>query len=505
MKSLLSGVIVLVCFYLFSMTSIEVLGAGGNLGGGDGSPETPYLIEDMADFNVLASAQQGSPYLFADYVLMVDLDLSGTVYTSAVIGSYSGSSYGDGAFNGSFDGNGHVISNLTIESESGYAGLFSGIFKEGSLSNLTLENADITASGDNVGILCGSLLGDMTDCHASGSISNFVAGDRSFRTGGLVGGFAGFGKTMLRCSADVYIRAQWQVGGLVGSAGSLGAAPVISQCWANIDIDGESNVGGLVGSAGRYIEILNCYVTGSVPAINYFGGITGRNQYTVRNCYSSVGLTEALPSGWVIGGLCGYQESYNYLDTNCTFDHCRWNLDSSSLGQITVAIGETYGGGYSGYTVDSIGLTEAEMAEQQSFLDAGWDFVGEDTNGTEDIWKMPLAGGYPILAWQVELVFTVPDCSGLSITDAQQLITGEGFTVGELTYAYSDTAAKDNVISQTLAAGTQFLEDQMPQTIGLEVSLGKDCNNPVPADFNGDCTVDSADLAIFAGYWLHTD
>jgi len=32
------------------------------------------------------------------------------------------------------------------------------------------------------------------------------------------------------------------------------------------------------------------------------------------------------------------------------------------------------------------GKTTAEMQMESTFTDAGWDFIGESVNGTEDIW-----------------------------------------------------------------------------------------------------------------------
>jgi len=36
-----------------------------------------------------------------------------------------------------------------------------------------------------------------------------------------------------------------------------------------------------------------------------------------------------------------------------------------------------------------------------TFLDAGWDFVDETENGTEDIWWILEGRDYPRLAWEL--------------------------------------------------------------------------------------------------------
>jgi inhibitor of cysteine peptidase len=40
------------------------------------------------------------------------------------------------------------------------------------------------------------------------------------------------------------------------------------------------------------------------------------------------------------------------------------------------------------------------MQTAKTFLDAGWDFVGETTNGGEDIWKIAEGLDYPRLWWE---------------------------------------------------------------------------------------------------------
>ena len=46
------------------------------------------------------------------------------------------------------------------------------------------------------------------------------------------------------------------------------------------------------------------------------------------------------------------------------------------------------------------GLTTGEMQTASSFLQAGWDFVGESINGTEDIWAVCEGVDYPHLTWE---------------------------------------------------------------------------------------------------------
>ena len=49
---------------------------------------------------------------------------------------------------------------------------------------------------------------------------------------------------------------------------------------------------------------------------------------------------------------------------------------------------------------DSHGKTTAQMRRAGTFLDAGWDFIGETENGTEDIWWIDEGVDYPRLWWE---------------------------------------------------------------------------------------------------------
>lgn len=64
---------------------------------------------------------------------------------------------------------------------------------------------------------------------------------------------------------------------------------------------------------------------------------------------------------------------------------------------------------------------------------------------------------------------TVPDCTGQSQSDAEAIIIGAGFKVGEVSEAYDEKAEKGKVSSQTPAPGTQASKGS---TVNLVVSRG---------------------------------
>jgi len=106
-------------------------------------------------------------------VLTADIDLSGI--TLSPIGTHTT------PFTGSFDGNGYVIYNATIDvPDSNYVGLFGFIYK-GNVKKLGLSSASITGC-DYVGGIAGmNLGGEITSCYVTGSING------KLYVGGLVG------------------------------------------------------------------------------------------------------------------------------------------------------------------------------------------------------------------------------------------------------------------------------------------------------------------------------
>ena len=132
--------------------------AGAKYSGGSGDADDPYQIATADD--LLALAADTGDYN-KHFILTADIDLDpnlpgNPVFTTAVIAADTSSSYGfQGTFFiGVFDGAGHKIINLTINTNganNNYLGLFGNV-SGGEIKNLGLENVNIT--GGNVSILC---------------------------------------------------------------------------------------------------------------------------------------------------------------------------------------------------------------------------------------------------------------------------------------------------------------------------------------------------------------
>lgn len=155
-----------------------------------------YHITNAAEFAQYINELNNSPstgthrYDSAKVVLDSDIDLAGAVLTA------SGEGY---MFSGSFDGNGHTVSNFTVKRTDGayFTGLFSVYMNGGTIKNLTVKNATVDSNGKQVAAIVPSLYENATveNCHA---IDCKVSGVKKV---GAVAGLAGNGATVKECSA----------------------------------------------------------------------------------------------------------------------------------------------------------------------------------------------------------------------------------------------------------------------------------------------------------------
>ncbi len=222
-----------VCLWLCGVSSAQY-------GGGKGWPEDPYLIYNAWQLNAIGL----NPYdLDGHFKLMANIDLSG----------YRGTAFNrigtDPAhlFTGSFDGNGHIISNFTFEApDTNYVGLFYIGF-EARVKNLGLMNVHVVGK-------------------------SYVGGLASFNNG-----------TIENCYVRGTVSGESIVGGLVGLNGNFG----ISNSYAIGSVSGLTSVGGLVGRCAY--NITNCYAAAGVTGREFTGGLVGNySSGTIERCLWNV-------------------------------------------------------------------------------------------------------------------------------------------------------------------------------------------------------------------------
>ncbi|SMB87821.1 Ig-like domain (group 3) [Desulfonispora thiosulfatigenes DSM 11270] len=292
--------------------------------GGDGAPGNPYQIETAEQLNNVRN------HLDKYYILTDDIDLLS--YASWVpIGNVYAS-----PFYGSFDGNGHTISNLKITSSDGLRmfGLF-GYVIDATIKNLQIRDAYVVPSHSyeqQVGILAGYT--------ARTTISNCS-------TSGIVGGSA------------TYMTA-FHIGGLVGQ---ITNETVVDSSFSRANVI--SSGSGLIDDAQPDTIIKNSYSSGTVSdGAGFVRSISG----TVENCYTIATVS--------YGNLFASYISDNNNVTGCYYQNIAGGPEAVGSGSVT----------------GIIGVDEVDMKKQSTFM--GWDFVniwGINPDKNE---------GYPFLRWQ---------------------------------------------------------------------------------------------------------
>ena len=241
---------------------------------GEGTAESPYLIPDLATleaFREYVNAGSGAGEYFK---LTADIDMS-EKYGADIGGSeVSWTPIGNDAnqFKGNFDGSGHKISGLYINSTSDYQGLFGYVGEGGTVQDLGVDGT-VSGSGCVGGVVGIINNGTVTSCFSTGTVQWEGSSE-----GDSLGGVAGY---------------------------NLGT---VTNCYATGDVSGWNYVGGVAGICSAVIE--NCWAKCALSGGRYVGGITGTgvtdsitgSGSTVSGCTSLVSITDYSQYAGAISG-----------------------------------------------------------------------------------------------------------------------------------------------------------------------------------------------------------
>ena len=317
----------------------------GGFGGGIGTSESPYLIYTAEQFAFLADAvNSGNSFSGYYFKLMSDLDLGGNEWTP--IG------HTNNVFSGNFDGNNHVIYNLTINKSFYYVGLF-GRTSGATVTRLGLKNVSISTyyygNSSGVGALIGMQDGGVTSyCFMEGSIS--TKSDDQIATGGLIG---------------------------ILKAGTLSNSYAISTVTLNTS--SYAQCGGLIGATGwnhnEKVSVEYCFALSTVTAkgkssSSYAGGLIGSNYAPscyVRKCFT---IKSYVTSNYVAKALLGQASK------TPTFSLCYYADSNAS---------DSYGS-----------WTELASLQSEDWIVAalGWDFNTVWTFDAESGYEYPVLRGF---------------------------------------------------------------------------------------------------------------
>lgn len=263
---------------LFTLTAPAALAAESTI--------TIKTAEDLAELSrncTLDTWSQGKTVILEN-----DLDLHGIDFTPIPI------------FSGTFQGNGHTISGLTLTGSGNVRGLFRYIQNGATVQDLTVTGT-IHPNGhqDDLGLLAGSNAGRLLNCIASGT----VMGDN--RIGGLVG-INETGGELVGCAFSGSVTGKHSTAGVVGeNRGTL------TRCSNS----GSINIHDLEDDPKTdYTNLAQLNSMENVPAYTDIGGVAGYSKGTIQSCSNSgsVGYDQI---GYNIGGVAG--RSSGWLD-GCT-------------------------------------------------------------------------------------------------------------------------------------------------------------------------------------------
>jgi len=322
------------------------------------------------------------------------------------------------SFQGTFEGNGHTISGLsitnagqqpdpglfgylkgtvkdlkvegTIHSASDEAGGIAGHMDSGAIVSHCTSIVEISAGNKVGGIAGNNQQGQISDCDNQGNISG------SAKVGGIAG--ENWGGSILVCSNEGTVTSTGQGVGTYGTGGiagrSVAGTASIKESVNKGTVKSENEcTGGIVGYMNARGSALNsCYNIGAVtgsphnPFTDTFaGGVAGSigvNGVKVENCYNAGLVKGANYVGGVLGNFSANDNENvgSYISNN-------FYLDS----QAALAIGrEKQKQGRASYgdiaeATSSGALRNSEMAA---------------TLGPSFVYDIAQAQGYPILAWQ---------------------------------------------------------------------------------------------------------
>lgn len=308
-----------------------------------------------------------SAKLLAD--ITINEDVSGSDATSQ---KYKWTPIGTDSskYTGTFDGNGHTISGLYINSTAANTGMFGRIGSSAVVKNLTLADSVIRSTKNYTGAITGYIddAASVTNCHTKNSVQVSAA----VYTGGITG-YQDDTSTLTRCSNAAEVTGANNVGGISGYNWSKSSAS-LTDSYNRGSVSGSNLVGGICAQIYIGGTVSDVYNLGTVQATDTAGGITGVFRWgTIKSAYNA-GIVKATAKGGVAGRLEASSSSR-------TVQNVFYSDEYEAIGNLN------------GCTIQN-GTATAKTSDGLKALtseDLGGGFAA-DTNG--------INSGYPVLAWQ---------------------------------------------------------------------------------------------------------
>jgi len=390
--------------------------------------------------------------LDGNYILMNNLDSTTAGYAALASNTANGGKGWEpignrtgGNFTGTFDGQGYVIKDLSINRpDEDNVGLFGFVNAGGVIKDIGVVNATVTGCNFTGGLVGQNFEGTVSNSHSTGSVtgSKFVGGlvgasggtvSNSYSSGNVtgsgeqewlfVGGLVGASNGTVSTVSNSYATGSVTgtgagnytivgVGGLVGN-NNFGT---VSNSYAtgNVTASGSgysSCAGGLAGLNFNNGTVSNSYATGNVTGIGagryvHVGGLVGASNGTVSNSYSTGSVTGA-GNYTFVGGLVGtnfddgtVSNSYSTGNISGTWDV--GGLVGYNFGTVSNSFWDMETSGQNA-SAGGTGENTTQMKDIYIFSGAGWDIVVVANSGarnTSYIWNIVDDVTYAFLSWQ---------------------------------------------------------------------------------------------------------
>ena len=298
---------------------------------------TPEAFYQLAQHPMDITDEQAAKTIYA---LTQDLDFADFDYQIYNPAGFDALVHGFKAF---FNGNGHTIRNITINSTGiQYTGVFRSL-GGGTVTNVKFDNINVTGEQEKIGAIFGTIYyGNVFDVELT-NITAIATGSCA-RVGGLTGAIT---------SDNLPVRI-YNVS-IVNDTSAEEDGSYIAQIGGP---QASQRVGGLVGyvqtgSADRHMDVIihDCYVKAIVQAGNSIGGIAGNyddrnvlDNLEITNCY-----TDCVLSGWgnyILGGYRG--TGYHSINgcagivTSMSNGNVTYNSTDNSVNADNIRLAETF-------------------------------------------------------------------------------------------------------------------------------------------------------------------
>ena len=273
---------------LLSTSVVPALAAQGQQGSSEASGGDVIEISSEADLLELAANCKLNSY-----------SLGKTVVLTQDIQVYSPNFNGIPFFNGTFNGNGHTISRISLTAKGSNQGFFRYLGNQAVVRDLNISGQVMpSGSQENVGGIAGCNYGTISGCSFVGSVNG------ESNVGAIAGTNKSTGK-IVNCTSRAVLVAVTQTGGIAGDNQGL-ISSCSSESGVNVDVlEPSMDLGG--------IDIGTLNLAKAVTNRTNLGGIAGTSSGIITGC-TNTGTVGYASSGYNVGGIAGSQ---NGVVTNC--------------------------------------------------------------------------------------------------------------------------------------------------------------------------------------------